>query len=94
VTAKLPPELDSLENGARARSPAIFLIHGGDGITPASYQRQVADAYAGPKRVIEMPDAAHDAPLTKEAAGQMRDAIDWLWKTADPQPSSGPPTNR
>ena len=65
---KVPADLDSLANAARAKAPAVFVIHGADTITPAGYQWQVAEAYAGPKRVIEMPGAGHDSPLTREAA--------------------------
>jgi hypothetical protein len=79
VAAAVPADLDSLANAARSRSPAVFLLHGADGITPASYQRRVAAAYAGPKRVIEMPAAGHDAPLTRAAAAEMENALDWLW---------------
>jgi hypothetical protein len=78
VAAGIPSDLDSLSNASRSRAPAVFLIHGADGITPASYQRRVAAAYAGPKRVIEMPGARHDDPLTKQAAEEMERALDWL----------------
>jgi hypothetical protein len=79
VAAGVPDELDSLANASRSSAPAIFLVHGADQITPANYQRDVAGAYAGPKRVIEMPGARHDDPLTREASQDMRHAMDWLW---------------
>jgi pimeloyl-ACP methyl ester carboxylesterase len=78
---QLPTDLDSLANARTAKAPAIFLLHGGDGITPLRYQRQIATAYTGPKQIIEMTGAAHDAPLTKEAAEQLRQATDWLWQS-------------
>ena len=84
VAAAVPADLDSLANAARCRCPAVFVVHGADGITPAGYQRRVAGAYAGPKRVIDMPAARHDDPLTGDAAAEMERAVAWLW----PEPSS------
>jgi alpha-beta hydrolase superfamily lysophospholipase len=75
----IPPELDSLANAARVTAPAIFISAGGDTIIPASYHHRVIDAYAGPKRIIEMPGAGHDTPLTREAAEQFAKDLEWLW---------------
>ena len=34
IARKVPADLDSLANGARAKAPAVFLVHGADGIIP------------------------------------------------------------
>lgn len=79
VAAQIPSELDSLQNGRAASAPAVFLVHGADEIIATDYQRQVAESYAGPKRVIDNANASHDAPLTRDASEQMQAALDWLW---------------
>lgn len=88
VASRIPPELDSLANAGRVSAPAVFISAGSDGIIPASYHRMVIDAYAGPKRVIDMPGAGHDSPLTREAAEQFAGGLDWLWRA--PASSSTP----
>ena len=80
VAAQVPDDLDSLSNASRAKSPAVFILHGSDEIIAPRYQRRVAEAYAGPKRVIEMPGARHDDPLTGDASRQWAEAREWLWR--------------
>jgi pimeloyl-ACP methyl ester carboxylesterase len=81
VAGRVPDDLDSLSNASHAKSPAVFILHGSDQIIAPRYQRRVAEAYAGPKRVIEMPGARHDDPLTSEASRQWAEARQWLWET-------------
>jgi hypothetical protein len=89
LAMQIPPELDSLANAAHTTAPAIFISAGADTIIPASYHRRVITAYAGPKRIIEMPGAGHDTPLTREAAEQFDKDLNWLWdETA--RETSGP----
>jgi uncharacterized protein len=78
VAARVPPELDSLDNASRSIAPAVFVLAGADEIIPPAYQRQLVDAYLGPKRLIEMPGAHHADPLTREAAAQLDHDMDWL----------------
>jgi len=80
VAAQIPAELDSLANAARVNAPAVFISAGSDGIIPARYHRRVVAAYAGPTRVIDMPGAGHDTPLTREAAEAFDQDLDWLWQ--------------
>jgi uncharacterized protein len=79
LAMQIPPELDSLTNAAHTTAPAIFISAGADTIIPASYHRRVIAAYTGPKRIIEMPGAGHDTPLTREAAEQFEKDLNWLW---------------
>jgi hypothetical protein len=88
VAMRIPSDLDSLVNAARVSAPAIFISAGADGLIPASYHRMVIDAYAGPKRVIEMPGAGHDTPLTREAAEQFVKDLEWLWGKTGQAPVS------
>lgn len=79
---QIPSDLDSIANARKATAPVVFTLSLADEVIPDRYHRMVVDAYAGPKRVIEMPGARHDDPLTREAAQQFNEGIDWVWKTA------------
>jgi pimeloyl-ACP methyl ester carboxylesterase len=78
----VPADLDSLANARRCTAPAVVISAGADGVIPARYHRQVFNSYAGAKRLIDMPGAGHDTPLTREAAEQFAIDLDWLWKSA------------
>lgn len=82
VALAVPDDLDSVANARQASAPAVFVAGGGDEVIPPPYQRPVIDAYAGPKRVIEMPGAHHADRLTREAAVEMAAGRDWLWRVA------------
>jgi hypothetical protein len=85
VASRVPAELDSLENASRSIAPVVFVLAGADGVVPPAYQRRVVEAYAGPKRLIEMPGAGHADPLTREAAAQLAEGMDWLLLRASRQ---------
>jgi hypothetical protein len=78
VSAQIPHDLDSVANAARCHAPAVFVLSGADHVVPPQYQRLVVDAYAGPKRLIAVPGAPHNAPLPREAGQQLQHDIDWL----------------
>ena len=82
VAWRIPAELDSLANGAHSAAPAIFVRFGADDIVPPNYQRRVSNAYAGPKRMIDIPGAKHSDPLPREGAQQLADGVEWLWRTS------------
>jgi hypothetical protein len=82
IASRVPAELDSLKNASRVPASAVFISAGADGVIPARYHRRVFGAYAGPKRMIEMPGAGHDSPLTREAAADFAKDVDWLWQSA------------
>ena len=98
IAGQIPVDLDSIANASRAKAPAVILSAGADETVPPKYQRMVIDAYAGPKRVIEMPGRGHEDELTPEAYGKLVAGRDWLWKSAHASPgaSSRPdsPTSR
>lgn len=82
VSMQIPDELDSVANAARCTAPAVFILAGADTVVPPGYQRKVVDAYAGPKRLIDMPGAGHNSPLPREAAAQRDRDLDWMWEAA------------
>jgi hypothetical protein len=83
IAGEVPADLDSVANAARATAPAVLLSAGNDETVPPKYQRMVIGAYAGPKRIIEMPGRGHEDELTTEAAGKLAAGKDWLWQLAN-----------
>ncbi len=59
----VPSELDSLDNAAKARAPAIFVLSQEDEVVPHPYQLMIRDAYAGPKQTFVLPGAHHNDPV-------------------------------
>lgn len=79
VAARVPPELDSIDNAKHSRAPAIFIMSDSDHVVPPRYQRMVVGAYAGPKREVHNAGADHDDPLSREAAAEFKTDLNWLW---------------
>lgn len=85
VAAAVPPELDSLANGAKCHVPAVFLRAGKDTLVTPPYQKMVVDAYAGPKRIVHLPTYSHNTPvIDSPELARVRPQIDWLWNQAMP----------
>ena len=80
VAARVPADLDAIANAARCSAPAIFILSGRDRLIPPKYHDRVVQAYAGPKRIIEMARAGHDDALTHEAAESLAEGKMWLWQ--------------
>jgi alpha-beta hydrolase superfamily lysophospholipase len=78
VASQIPPELDSIENAKAVRTPAIFLLAEKDEVVPSRYQKLVADAYAGEKRVIQLPGAYHNDPIEATRLADLHKALDWV----------------
>ena len=78
MSSHLSEELDSILNASQATAPAVFVIALQDRIVPTKIQQRVLEAYAGPKRVIELPDADHDTQLTEEDMRQIQESKAWL----------------
>lgn len=75
---QIPPELSSLSNAARATAPAVFLLAQQDEVVPPAVQQRVVDAYAGPKQVLEFPDATHATKLSAADHRRLEAAKQWL----------------
>ena len=78
IARQIPEELDSIRNASRTSAPAVFLVALEDRIVPARYQKQIINAYAGPKRVLERPAADHDTALHGADVQQLRVLAQWL----------------
>lgn len=82
IALQIPKELDSLKSARQARAPAVFLVGEKDSLVPPTYQQLVIDAYAGPKRVIQMRGTTHWQPVNGQSEAQLAEEIDRLWEGA------------
>lgn len=80
VSAQIPGELDSIANAQHCTCPAVIVTAGKDEIVPAEYHRMIIDAYVGPRRIIDMPEATHGTAIESNHAAELESAIDWLWQ--------------
>ncbi len=78
LAQKIPADLDSIANAQAVHAPAIFLLAEKDEVVAPRYQALVVNAYAGEKRVIQLPGAGHDSPIAGIALTKLHDALDWL----------------
>ena len=89
VAMQVPGALNAPDTAPRVTAPAVFLVAERDTLVPPDDQRVVVESFAGPKRVIELADAGHNAPLTPAEEREVEAAIGWLWedhRTARPVP--------
>ena len=54
VALQIPREMNSVVNAQRATASGVILIAGRDRVAPPRFQWEIANAYAGPKEVIEL----------------------------------------
>jgi hypothetical protein len=82
AAGQIPDDLDSLGNAARCRCPAVFLIAGGDLLVPPCFQRLAVRAYAGDRRVVDLPWAPHNARVAGAQMADLQTALGGLWSHA------------
>lgn len=78
VYPRIPAELDSIANASRVHCPAVFMLCEADEVVPMSYKQRIVDAFAGEKRVIDIPGAGHNDDLPPSRDGESLDAVTWL----------------
>lgn len=79
---QIPVELSSIRNAEHATAPAVFVVAQQDEIVPTEIQQRIVDAYAGPKRVVELPDATHATKLSESDKQRLELCRRWLHDTA------------
>src|SRR5262245_35008737 len=79
VASKVPAEMNSLANAPRLEMPAAFLLSSADEVVPPRLQKRIVDAYGGEKKVIELPDATHNAAFDGSHMRELSEACEWLW---------------
>jgi uncharacterized protein len=78
VSWQVPAELDTLANGALVKTPAVFVLAEQDEVTAPKYQKMVYDAYAGPKRAVDVP-GPHNSGFGSKAEREFAQGMEWLW---------------
>lgn len=78
VALQIPQNLDSIANARASRAPAVFLLAEKDEIVAPRFHRLVFQAYAGEKRIIELPGAHHNDPVEGTALADLNVGLDWL----------------
>ena len=86
LSFQIPPDLDSVANARASRAPAIFLLSEKDQVVAPRFQKLVADAYAGKKRILILQGSRHCTPIKGAALSEFNDALDWLL----PRPKATP----
>src|SRR5213595_1522944 len=84
VALQIPRDLDCIANARVSRMPAIFLLAERDEIVAPLFHRLVVQAYAGEKRVIELPGAYHNDPVERTALADLNNALGWLLTKSSP----------
>jgi hypothetical protein len=77
VALQVPKELDSPTNAAKVTAPAIFILAGDDTLVVPENQMKTVDAYAGPKRIIDV-TGGHNGSVTGDAQAELVRSFDWL----------------
>jgi uncharacterized protein len=78
VALQIPRELDCIANARASRAPAIFLLAEKDEIVAPRFHQLVVQAYAGEKRIIELPGAHHNDPIENESPVDLNNALSWM----------------
>lgn len=78
ISWRIPSALDSVANARSCRVKCAFLLAEEDEVIKPQFHRLVVDAYAGEKRVINLPGAHHNDPLEPGAIVKLNVAVDWM----------------
>ena len=82
VAWQIPREMNSVVNAKRITAPAVILLADSDRVAPPRFQRKIADAYAGEKRLIVQKNAGHDTHLNDADLTRLREGMNWLFDRA------------
>ncbi len=80
ASLEIPADLDSIANAAASKAPAVFILSEKDEIVPVEFQKKVLAAYAGQTRVVDLPNASHNAGMDQAAWDQVAVQTRWLWE--------------
>lgn len=94
VALGVPGDLDSLANARSSRAPAVFILAGQDEVVLPRYALQVADAYAGPKTIVNLPNASHNDAITGAGSEQFAGDLHQLLETARARRAATQPTGQ
>lgn len=78
VASSIPPALRTMAVAAHVKTPALLVTSMADTVVPPGLQKQIADQYAGPLKVLEVADAGHELRMAEIPESVMRPALQWL----------------
>jgi pimeloyl-ACP methyl ester carboxylesterase len=78
IARRSPDSFDAHTAAASCTVPALIVSSGADTIVPPNIQQQIIDRYAGPLRVLHLPNANHSDPLTPDEVQRYYEQLDWL----------------
>lgn len=78
VASSIPSALRTISVVAQVKTPALLVTSMADTVVPPGLQKRIADHYAGPLRVLEIPDAGHGLRMAEIPESEMRPALQWL----------------
>jgi uncharacterized protein len=85
VARAVPTEMESIPNGKKLDTPAVFLLAGKDTLVTPRFQQMVVDAYHGPKQLIPLPAYSHNDPVDDNDLPRVWQAVDWMWQHSPAQ---------
>jgi pimeloyl-ACP methyl ester carboxylesterase len=78
VAPQVPGDLQAMTTSKKCTAPAVFIVTERDELVSPKNQRRVIDAYGGPKDVIPLPEADHNAAASEDEETAIRAAISRL----------------
>ena len=78
VARRTPPCFDARNAAKRCTIPALFVSSGSDTIVPPNIQSRIVETYAGPSRILRLPNADHSEPLTEAEIAEYYEHLEWL----------------
>lgn len=82
IARSVPKELDCIANARDCSSPMLFVQSLADRVVPVEYQSMIFDAYAGPKKLFQIPGADHHEGVPESLAPKYLADIRWLADSA------------
>jgi len=78
IAAQIPGELDNIANAKLVHAPVIFLLADRDEVVAPRFQKLVVESYAGERRIIPLPGAGHNSPISSSAVAELNNSLEWL----------------
>lgn len=84
VAAQIPESLNAIANAGRCHAPLVVVSAQQDSVVPVRFQNQIIESYAGPKRILPLPNQDHADPIPGNLTADYIDAIEWLGQQVAP----------
>jgi pimeloyl-ACP methyl ester carboxylesterase len=82
IARRVPSQMCPIRNAAQATAPAVIVTSGKDRVVPPKVQQLVIGQYAGPHRIITLPQADHADPPDDEEFLEYAQQLAWLRQRA------------